>query len=108
MKVKTPCEVVVWEILPAIRAALAAELVQSGVSQQNVATLFGMAPSAVSQYLTKKRGYKIEFDDEIKDAIAELSGEIKEGKDVDIPLRFCQICRQLRSEGERCPADGEI
>lgn len=108
MKVKTPCEIVVWETLPAIRAALAAELVKSGVSQQNVARLLGMAPSAVSQYLTKKRGYKIEFDDEIKDAIVDLSTDINEGKDVDIPRRFCQICRKLRAEGERCPADDEI
>ncbi len=108
MKVKTPCEIVVWEILPAIRAALAAELVKSGISQQSVATLFGMAPSAVSQYLTKKRGYKIEFDNEIKDLIAELSADIKGGQDVDIPRRFCQICKQVRTDGERCPVDDEI
>ncbi|MDK2892333.1 transcriptional regulator [Methanohalophilus sp.] len=105
MKVKTPCEVVVWDILPAIRAALAAELVHSGVSQQDVASIFGMAPSAVSQYLTKKRGYKIEFDDEIKEVIAELSAEIKSGSDVDLPKKFCEICRLLRTEGEKCPSD---
>lgn len=105
MNVKTPCEVVVWEILPAIRAGLAAELVKAGVSQQEVAHLFGMAPSAVSQYLTKKRGYKIEFDEDIKKAIFELSAEIKAGEDVNLPKRFCAICRRLRVDGESCPND---
>ena len=36
---KTHCQQIVWDVLPAIRAALAAELVRDGVSQQEVARL---------------------------------------------------------------------
>jgi hypothetical protein len=50
--VKTPCQQIVWDVLPAIRAALAAELVKQGVSRQEVARLLDTAPSAVSQYLS--------------------------------------------------------
>ncbi|MFW5987688.1 MAG: transcriptional regulator [Methanohalophilus sp.] len=103
MKIETPCQVVVWDVLPAIRAALAKELVDNGVTQQEVARLFGMAPSAVSQYLTKKRGYRIEFDDSIKVSIANLAADIQNGTVDDLSHRFCDICRQLRAD-DACPA----
>ncbi|WP_462272339.1 transcriptional regulator [Methanohalophilus sp.] len=106
MKIETPCQVVVWDVLPAIRAALAKELVDNGVTQQEVAELFGMAPSAVSQYLTKKRGYRIEFDDEIKVSIASLAVDIQKGVVDDLSHRFCDICRQIRAD-DTCPADQE-
>ncbi|WP_233564756.1 transcriptional regulator [Methanohalophilus sp. RSK] len=106
MKTETPCQVVVWDVLPAIRAALAKELVDNGVTQQEVAKLFGMAPSAVSQYLTKKRGYRIEFDDEIKVSIVSLAVDIQDGRVDDLSHRFCDICRQLRAD-EACPADDD-
>ena len=48
--VKTPCQQIVWDVLPAIRAALAAELVRNGVSQQVFARLLDTAPSAVSRF----------------------------------------------------------
>jgi len=104
MKTETPCQVVVWDVLPAIRAALAKELVDNGVTQQEVAKLFGMAPSAVSQYLTKKRGYRIELDDEIKASIASLAVDIQNGTVDDLSHRFCEICRQLRAD-DACPDD---
>ena len=56
---KSPCQEVVWDVLPAIRAAIVSELVQNGVSQLEAARMLDLAPSAVSQYLSKKRGYRI-------------------------------------------------
>ncbi|NPE27946.1 transcriptional regulator [Methanococcoides sp. SA1] len=100
---ETPCQAVVWDVLPAIRAALAVELVNNGIAQKEVARLFGMAPSAVSQYMTKKRGYRIEFDDEIKDAISRLAVEIQEGKIDNISAKICDICRHLRAGDDACP-----
>jgi hypothetical protein len=44
--VKLPCQEVVWDLLPAIRAALAASLVRKGHSKQEAARLLGMAPAA--------------------------------------------------------------
>ena len=74
--VKVPCQEIVWDIIPAMQAALAAELVSRGVSQINVAKALSVAPSAVSQYLSGKRGYRIVFDDDIKELI---------GRSADLP-----------------------
>jgi predicted transcriptional regulator len=68
-----------------------------------------IAPSAVSQYLSGKRGYRIEFEDEVKKSIATLAQDLIDKKRVNVIERICGICRQLRSEGgcagpvpERC------
>ena len=56
---ETPCQKAVWDLVPAIRASLAIELVNKGQSQATSAKLLGIAPSAVSQYIMGKRGYRI-------------------------------------------------
>jgi predicted transcriptional regulator len=94
--VKTPCQRIVWDVLPAIRSALAAELVKNGVSQQDVAKLLEIAPSAVSQYLSGKRGYRIEFEEPITIRIGELASDIKAGKVPDISAAICVICHEIR------------
>ena len=98
--VKVPCQQIVWDIIPAIQAALAAELVSLGVSQIQVAAHLSLAPSAVSQYLSGKRGYRIVFDDSIKEVISKLAEDIKSGSvsDDDLSAEFCSICRSLRGD----------
>ena len=49
-------EVEVWYGLPAIRAALTKALKKQGLSQKEIANKLGIAESAVSQYLSGKRG----------------------------------------------------
>jgi hypothetical protein len=100
--VKTPCQQIVWDVLPAIRAALAAELVKNGVSQQEVARLLDTAPSAVSQYLTGKRGYRIVFDPPVQRLIENLAREIKAGGATDVTGRICGICREVRDDRGPC------
>ena len=93
---KMPCELVVWDSLPAIRAAIASEMVASGLSQRVVANILDMAPSAVSQYISGKRGYRIEFTNEVREAIAALSADLREGRVEDPGTRICSICTQIR------------
>lgn len=95
---KVPCQEIVWDVLPAIRAAVVRELVDQGVSQIDASRLLDLAPSAVSQYLSGKRGYRIEFEDEVRTSIHELAGDLKEGNAGDLTGRICTICRQLRGE----------
>jgi len=99
---KAPCQTIVWDILPAIRAAIAAELVKNGVSQMDVARMLDATPSAVSQYLTGKRGYRIEFEDDVRDSIRALAGKIQAGQCPDIVPEICGICRQLRGGDTGC------
>ena len=103
---KVPCQEIVWDVLPAIRAAVVRELVDQGVSQLEAARLLGLAPSAISQYLSGKRGYRIEFEDEEKRSIHQLAGDLKEGKAGNLVDRICVICKQLREEspGAACGA----
>ncbi|ACL16495.1 transcriptional regulator [Methanosphaerula palustris] len=95
-----PCQRIVWDVLPAIRAAIVVELVKCEVSQVEAARMLGIAPSAVSQYLSGKRGYRIEFEDDVKKAINSLARDLIDKKEqVKVTERICAICRQLR-EGE--------
>lgn len=97
---QAPCQKIVWDVLPAIRAAIAVELVKCGVSQIEAARMLEIAPSAVSQYLSGKRGYRIEFEDEVKQSIEQLARDLKEGKVDNLVGRICDICKQLREEEE--------
>ncbi|MGD0079790.1 MAG: transcriptional regulator [Methanoregula sp.] len=96
---ESPCQKIVWDVLPAIRAAIAVELVKCGVSQVEAARMLEIAPSAVSQYLSGKRGYRIEFENEVKKSIEQLAQDLRDGRNVNLVQRTCDICHQLR-EGE--------
>ncbi|MDR3102445.1 MAG: transcriptional regulator [Methanocalculaceae archaeon] len=98
--VKTPCQEIVWNTIPALQAALAVELASRGVSQIKVAKALSVAPSAVSQYLSGKRGYRVIFDDDIKEFISKLAEDINNGTipESELSNKFCTICRHLRGE----------
>jgi len=97
---ESPCQKIVWNVLPAIRAAVALELVRYGVSQAEAARMLEIAPSAVSQYLSGKRGYRIEFEEDVKKSIGLLAQDLKDGKQINLVRRTCDICRQLREGDE--------
>jgi len=101
---EAPCQKIVWDILPAIRAAIAVELVRCGVSQVEAARMLEIAPSAVSQYLSGKRGYRIEFENTMKQSIEQLAQDLRDKKVDNLVARICDICKQLREEGE-CGTD---
>jgi uncharacterized protein len=106
--VKLPCQEVVWDLLPAIRAALAAALVRKGHSQLQAARLLETAPAAISQYLSGKRGYRIEFDDEIRAEIDRAADGLASGDDADVPARLCAICRSIRERAAGADAQPVI
>jgi predicted transcriptional regulator len=104
---ESPCQKIVWEVLPAIRAAVAVELVQGGMSQAEASRRLEIAPSAVSQYLSGRRGYRIEFGDDVKKSVALLARDLIDNRKVSLTQRTCEICRQLRDEDERCAGMAE-
>lgn len=93
-----PCQKIVWDVIPAIRAALAEELVGMGVSSLQASKLLGIAPSAVSQYLSKKRGYRIEFESEVREELKLLAEDLKDGRVKDLTSRMCAICKIIRTD----------
>lgn len=72
------------------------ELVKKGVTQARTAKLLGIAPSAVSQYLSGKRGYRIEFQGETKELIEKLVQDLFDGEVEDLTARTCEICASAR------------
>lgn len=103
---ESPCQKIVWDVLPAIRSAIVVELVKCGVSQVEAAKMLEVAPSAVSQYLSGKRGYRIVFEEDVKRSIEQLAEDLKDGKQVNLVRRICDICRQLRDDGDQCGGAG--
>ena len=99
---KSPCEMVVWDMLPCIRAAIAEELASRGISQKEISRLLGITPPAVSQYISKKRGYGIEFDDEIKKAICILADDLVQNRVDNFVGRICEICKMARGKNSTC------
>jgi predicted transcriptional regulator len=99
---KSPCEVIVWDILPSIRAAIAEELVRRQISQKEVSKMLGITPPAVSQYVSKKRGYSIEFDDNVKSAISKLADDLTQRKVDNLVERICEICKMSRGDEASC------
>jgi uncharacterized protein len=104
MQMKSPCEEIVWEVLPSIRAATAEELIKRGISQKEVSRMLGITPPAVSQYISKKRGYNIEFRDDIRQAIGVLAEDLIAGRVVgtDLVKRICAICRMMQDDDTAC------
>ncbi|AKB43336.1 hypothetical protein MSVAZ_1067 [Methanosarcina vacuolata Z-761] len=91
-----------WDLVPAIRASLAIELVKKGQSQAASAKLLGIAPSAVSQYISGKRGYRIEFQGETKELIEKLAQDLIDNKVSDFVARICEICVSAREIENKC------
>jgi hypothetical protein len=103
-----PCQKIVWDVLPAIRAAIAVELVRNGVSQVETARMLEIAPSAVSQYISGKRGYRVEFEEDVKKSVSILAQDLIDKKQVNLIERICGICQQLRNSEGGCTVSASL
>ena len=95
---KLPCEEAIWYTLPKIRADIAKELVKSGMSQKEVADKMEITPSAVSQYLSKKRGNQMKMPADYDKLLKKAALEIKESGDMEVIQQIlCRCCAGTRS-----------
>jgi len=102
-----PCEVAVKSVVPAIRAGLAKELVQTYELKQNdVANLLGVTQTAVSKYTRNVRGGVVAISkaEEIQQMIAATAETLTSGElsRRQLAIRFCEICRLVRAKGLMC------
>lgn len=101
--VKLPCELIVAHILPFARGALARELVNNhGMTQVQVARLFGVTSAAVSQYLKAIRDgnnliEKSAYRDDFMDLMKVMAQHVVDGQDVTEVL--CSICGFVKRSG---------
>ncbi len=100
---KMSCELIVTHILPTARGALAKELVHNhGMTQVQVAALFGVTSAAVSQYIKGLRGGnniidKSAYRDDFYNMIAESANRVAAGEDATECL--CSICAFVKESG---------
>lgn len=91
-----PEEIEVWYIIPAIRKEFVKLLVKE-MSQREAARKLGITEAAVSQYLKKKRGYGVAFDEKIEKQIGKSVKNIKKGKPVLGEIeKILKICRKRK------------
>lgn len=101
---KTPCEIVVWYVLPTIRREIAREMVTTyRMKQSDVGHIFGVTDAAISQYLKKKRGgsqliEESEHYPQFLEEVKKSSKLIVDGKS-DMSAELCRICNFIKEIG---------
>jgi predicted transcriptional regulator len=103
-----PCEIAVKSVVPAIRAAIARDLVEKhGFTQAQVAEILGISQPAVCKYTRRVRGQTIDIENlenlqgQKEVIVSLLMGE--EPKRAALLGLFCQMCMLVRKEGLMCP-----
>jgi len=93
----TPCEIILWNRLPAIRRELAVALIKNhGLSQRDAANRLGVTPAAVCQYVSNKRGQAVAFDSAMQAEIAISAANIM--NDGSVVEETCRLCHLIRSQ----------
>lgn len=83
-----PQEIEVYYIIPALRKELALAM-KENKSQREIAKIFGVTESAVSQYCKEKKAQQIQFDEEFKEEIR------KSAKKIEIQLDYIRETQKL-------------
>jgi len=102
-----PCEIAVKSVIPAIKAAIAKELVEKySLKQNQVAETLGISQSAVSKYTRQVRGHVIEIGDieEIRPLINNMINLLIDGNPerAEFLSLFCQTCMTIRKKVLMC------
>jgi len=91
------CELMAFKVIPVIRRAAAVKMAGK-MKQKQIAEELGITESAVSQYLSKKRGNHGSFIEKI----VEKSVDKFAGEEMAHSERVCAICRDLRATRSLC------
>ncbi len=103
-----PCEISTKSVVPAIKAAIARDLVEvRGLSQTRAAEILGISQSAVCRYSQGMRGSVISVG-----KVKEAAPIIKRMADLlltgnysrnEFVRSFCAVCSLVRGDGLMCP-----
>ena len=97
---KTPCETIVWHVLPVIRKEFTKKLASDhGFTQRKIAIRLGITDASVSRYLSGKRGNIDISDKMILKEINDSATAIAHGNKKTVIQETCRICNLLKSSG---------
>ena len=95
---KTPCETIVWSIVPLIKKEIAKNLVkESGLSQREVAFKLDTTEAAISRYISGKRGKSEALNKETTDEIMKSVNRLANGNGTSVIEEMCRICGYMKS-----------
>jgi predicted transcriptional regulator len=98
MTLNCPCEIIVWQILPAIRREIAKSLIQDfGLTQKEAAEKLGLTEAAVSRYISGKRADFEIPNGKVAKEIKESTNKIRNGDNKIVINETCRICDILKS-----------
>ncbi len=101
-----PCEVAAKSVIPALRAMVARELMETyGMKQELVAERLGVTQAAVSKYRHQVRGEAVELEsaEEVRGMTENIASTIaNHSPPLEISRRLCQACTDIRALGLMC------
>ena len=97
---RTPCEYLLWNLLPAIRSEIARSMVNDfGLNQKEAAAKLDIKPAAVCMYLSDKRGKSNIKNKSVLKEIKISAEKIIKDENIDIVIETCRLCKLLKSKG---------
>ena len=97
-----PQELEVWYLLPSLRKEIAKILVnEHELSQKEVAVIFGMTESAVSQYLKSKRANELKFSNQELAEIKKYADKIMQDKK-NYHSHLFELSKKMRGTKSLC------
>ena len=101
-----PQEIEVFYIIPALKRQIAMNMKLNGFKQNKIAGLLHIENATVSQYLHKKRGNKVEFNEEILKEIAKSTKEIQD--EISFLREMQKLLRKIKNTREICRIHKEL
>ncbi len=95
MSLRTKCEIAANEVIPLIRAKIAAILKEEyDMSVYKIAKLIGTTPASVTNYLKKR--CETDWGEDVEESIRELAKLIANGgEEGEIQRRLCDLCKRI-------------
>lgn len=97
---KTFCEIVVSDFLPAVRALVTKELINTyHMTQTDVAKKMGMTQPAISYYMRELRGTKVKVlqkNEKLMEFVRKVAADVAAGKESVVNMH--EVCENLRKE----------
>ena len=99
MSLVFPCEIISWQVLPAVRREIAIYMVNDrNVSRKEVAEKLRLTEAAVCQYLKHKRGGSHKFSDKDLKKLKKMSDlMLLTGKPFE---GMCVVCKEFDASKE--------
>ncbi|WP_067077444.1 transcriptional regulator [Methanoculleus horonobensis] len=94
------CDILVRQLLPQMRAEMVYRLVnERGISQSEASKRLGISRAAVSQYMSRKRGFTREdLPDTLESVIERWVSAVASGEGT---ITICDVCRSADIVGKR-------